>query len=469
MHRKDFLELFGAYLDVQELSSCAQGAQILSITYEQEHAAMEITTVFPSLLEKEKLGQLERKISSALGLSSVRIFPKYRPDQLSEGYFSEIFQELKNRNKIVNGFLEDASITLEGDSVIIGLSHGGYEILTQHGCDREIEAIVREEFSKNISVSFDGVRALDPNEEIYQEILSSAPKMEPPVIVSTPVSKGNGAKKGRKETKIGKISFDISDLPFEPDSLSVLTGRPIKDKPTPLNQINEMSGRIVVWGDLFAIERKVTRDESKVIFTFSITDYTNSNNLKVICNKDEADLYDELSKGDTLVVRGDVSYDKYDREISIRPYDICLVKKVERRDTCEEKRVELHMHTNMSALDAMTPAEKLIKRAYSFGHKAVAITDHGVVQAFPEAMNAVDEIRKRGGEFKVLYGVEAYYVNDMIPSFKGTSTMSIDGEFVVFDIETTGLNPVSERITEIGAVRVKNGEILERFNIFVNP
>ncbi len=415
MHRKDFLELFGVYLDVQELSSCASGAQILSITYEREQAAMEITAVFPSLTEKEKLGRLECALSGALGLSRVRIFPKYRPDQLTEGYFHEIFQELKNRNKIVNGFLEDASVTLQEDSLVIGLSHGGYEILTQHGCDREIEAIVREEFSKTVFVSFEGVRALDPNEEQYREILSSAPKVETPVVSAAPVSKGSGGKKAKKETKIGKISFDISDLPFEPDSLSVLTGRPIKDKPTPLNQINEMSGRIVVWGDLFAIERRTTRDESKVIFTFSITDYTNSNNLKVICNKDEADLYDELSKGDTLVVRGDVSYDKYDREISIRPYDICLVKKVERKDICEEKRVELHMHTNMSALDAMTPAEKLIKRAYSFGHKAVAITDHGVVQAFPEAMNAVDEIRKKGGEFKVLYGVEAYYVNDMIP------------------------------------------------------
>ncbi len=319
-----------------------------------------------------------------------------------------------------------------------------------------------------MSVSFDGVRALDPNEEKYQEILSSAPKAEP-VVVSDPVSKGNSTKKGKKETKIGKIAFDISNLPFEPDSLSVLTGRPIKDQPTSLDQINEMSGRVVVWGDLFAIERKVTKDESKVIFTFSITDYTSSNNLKVICNKDEADVYDELSTGDTLVVRGDVSYDKYDREISIRPYDICMVKKIQRKDTCEEKRVELHMHTNMSALDAMTPAKKLVNRAYSFGHKAVAITDHGVVQAFPEAMNAVDAIRKKGGEFKVIYGVEAYYVNDMIPSFKGKSTMSLDGEFVVFDIETTGLNAASERITEIGAVRIKNGEILERFNIFVNP
>ena len=182
MHRKDFLELFGCYLDSQELSSCVEGAQILSITYEQEREAMEVTTVFPSLLEKGKLAQLEQRLCSVLGLSCVRIFPKYRPDQLTEGYFGQIFYELKNRNKIVNGFLEDASIALQGDCVTIGLSHGGYELLTQHGCDREIEAIIREEFSKTVSVSFDGVRALDPNEEKYQEILSSAPKAEPVVV-----------------------------------------------------------------------------------------------------------------------------------------------------------------------------------------------------------------------------------------------------------------------------------------------
>lgn len=178
---------------------------------------------------------------------------------------------------------------------------------------------------------------------------------------------------------------------------------------------------------------------------------------------------DTISKGMCLLIRGEVSYDKYDREVIIRPRSLSTVEKVKVVDDAPVKRVELHLHTNMSSMDGVTPAADLINRAYAWGHKAVAITDHGVAQAFPDAMNAVNAIRGKGGEIKVIYGTEAYFVNDMVPVVKGESEMPFDGDYISFDLETTGLSAANDRITEIGAVRIHNGEITDVFNTFVNP
>ena len=153
----------------------------------------------------------------------------------------------------------------------------------------------------------------------------------------------------------------------------------------------------------------------------------------------------------------------------MRPRAIATVELVKVVDDALEKRVELHLHTSMSDMDGMTPAAALIKQAHQWGQKAVAITDHGVAQAFPEAMNTVEAIRKEDPEFKVLYGTEAYFVNDLVPAVSGGSQQPLSGDFICFDLETTGLSAQNDRITEIGAVRLHNGEITDRFDIFVDP
>ena len=150
--------------------------------------------------------------------------------------------------------------------------------------------------------------------------------------------------------------------------------------------------------------------------------------------------------------------DRYENDLVITPRNVMTVEQVTRMDKAPEKRVELHLHTNMSAMDGVSSAEALIKRAEKWGHSAVAVTDHGVVQAFPEAMNTLDAIRKTNPDFKVIYGVEGYFVNDMVPALKGRAEGDFNREMIVFDVETTGLSNQTDRLTEIGAVKLKDGE-----------
>ena len=252
------------------------------------------------------------------------------------------------------------------------------------------------------------------------------------------------------------------------------TARPIlgklpKKEPVPISEATIEAGRITVWGEVFDIESRETRDGSRKIYSIDITDYTNSITLKLIQQANDCEKIDDIKKGTALLVTGSVEYDKYDRENVMRPNAIARAEMVEVVDTAKEKRVELHLHTNMSAMDGMTPAGELIDRAYKWGQKALAITDHGVAQAFPDAMNAWLKIKKGGGEFKVIYGVESYFVNDLVPAVTGETDKPLHTDYICFDLETTGLSSSKERITEIGAVRVHNGEITESFNTFVDP
>ena len=150
--------------------------------------------------------------------------------------------------------------------------------------------------------------------------------------------------------------------------------------------------------------------------------------------------------------------------MSCAPRSIATVDQVQVVDDALEKRVELHLHTTMSDMDGMSSAASLIKQAHKWGQKAVAITDHGVAQAFPEAMSTALDIQKEDPDFKILYGTEAYFVNDLVPAVTGESQHPLTGDFICFDLETTGLSPQNDRITEIGAVRIHNGEITDRFD-----
>ena len=480
MTEKNFLAVFGDYIE-EPYTSIFKDCEMLRL--DADPGARTISAVMKngSVIKVEHIRDCQRAIAKKAGISSVRFTLKYLPTLFDVSYFPELITELKGVCGVVNGFLDNADAEFDGEVLHISLKNGGKNILMQAGADKLIERLVFERFTRKITVSFEGV-----------EMITEADFPEPPPIVireappapaprpsngDRPSFGGNGGGYGgnggfRRDSGVKDptpVTINFADMQFQNEGAMLIKGKKITQKPVPLNEINSMSGNVVVWGDIFATDCRVTRDGTKVILTYNFTDYTSSNTMKIIDDVKKQDKYDCLSKGTTILVRGDVVDDKYDREISIKPYDIMTVKKIPKTDDAKVKRVELHCHTKMSSMDGVSDVTEIIKTAYRWGHKAIAITDHGVVQAYPDAMNCVEGIRKDGGDFKVIYGVEDYFVNDCVAAVHGSKDESFTGEFIVFDVETTGLSAQNDRLTEIGAVLIQNGQITDRFDTFVNP
>ena len=496
---KTFSDVFGTYLP--DLPAAVAAGEIEHLHIHTQRRELTAQLRFANVLEKSVLLQVQAQLRTALQLGRVLLLPRYPADQLTVAYLPSLADTLRAAGKHINGFFDGATAELAGDHLIISLAHGGYEWLERENCARVISEILEQEFGRQITVEFTGVLDLESNQEIYRKTMEAAeaaiPKAPPRPAAPAPSrpapaqsggnggwnggSNGNGGWNrsggGRRsdsrlldEPKAAPIRFDASGLPFQADEMTVIMGKPIGERPIPLSDAMEEEIQVTVWGDVFQTDKHVTRDETKVIYKILFTDYTNSFALKTIVSAEKAHLIDDtLKPGKTILTSGKVMLDTFEKELLLRPDSIALVKRTYRQDTSEKKRVELHLHTNMSSMDGMTPADKLVQRAAYFGHTAVAITDHGVAQAYPDAMNAQKAVEKSGKEMKILYGVEGYLVNDMVPAVVGKSKEAFDGEFIIFDLETTGLSAGLERMTEIGAVRVKNGEVLEEFDTFVNP
>lgn len=249
---------------------------------------------------------------------------------------------------------------------------------------------------------------------------------------------------------------------------TVLMGKSIRGEPVPMEGLSTDSGRVIVRGTVFFTDSRIIQKRDAVVLSFDMTDNIGSIRVnKFIRSDGDKSIVDKIKPGMYLTVQGVVTYDRYYGDISLEPVNIVVSKKARREDTAEEKRVELHLHTRFSALDALTDPEEAVKTAARWGHPAIAITDHGVAQAFPE----VWKLGKKLG-IKIIYGLEGYYINDVDDSLAlcGGTSGPLDQEYVAFDLETTGLSSRNDRITEIGGVIFRGSEIIgEVFQTFVNP
>jgi DNA polymerase-3 subunit alpha (Gram-positive type) len=247
---------------------------------------------------------------------------------------------------------------------------------------------------------------------------------------------------------------------------AVIYGREIKGSITPMDMVTLDLGKVTICGEVFDVQPKEIPKRKAWVLTFDMTDYTGSVHVsKFMTDENAGEIVAKIKKGMFLTVYGNLGFNRFDGELTLEPLSIVRGEKETRSDLGTEKRVELHLHTKMSAMDAVTDTEEVIRRAIAWGHPAIAITDHGVVQSFPDAMKAA------GDKIKVLYGVEGYYVNDVDDrlSVFGGCDGGFDREIIVFDIETTGLKSRDDAITEIGAVIIKNGMETGRFQTFADP
>jgi DNA polymerase-3 subunit alpha (Gram-positive type) len=252
------------------------------------------------------------------------------------------------------------------------------------------------------------------------------------------------------------------------DNPDVVYGRDFDDETIAIEQIQGEMGEVAVKGKILSLETREIRNE-KTIIMFNISDFTDTITVKMFTKNEQlAEILAGVKKGAFLRIKGITTIDKFDSELTIA--SVVGIKKIPdftttRMDTSPEKRVELHCHTKMSDMDGVSDVRDIIKRAIAWGHKALAITDHGVVQSFPEANHAVP----RDSDFKVIYGMEAYIVDDLKEIVVNSRNQSLDDTYVVFDIETTGFSPISNRMIEIGAVKVEKGKIIDRYSSFINP
>ncbi|MBP0962489.1 MAG: PolC-type DNA polymerase III [Oscillospiraceae bacterium] len=460
--------------NVEIPENIAKGS-LFRITYTSDYRTFCFYLKFEELIDIESTMKFERNMAKCLSAETVNIVCRYPSELFSLEYFETLKWKLKRKISAVNGFLDNCDISMDGDTITIDLKHGGAELLEKSHFTHAMSALIKEEFDLDYKVKLTGELEVskEHHDQLIEETLASLPDHSAQFAASpSPASSGGGSKDAAKpasfrEVQLGGLGLNAD---FEDGLGKLIRGREIKDPAMPIRDaIKTLGTKVTVWGDVFELESKEIKGE-RTVFTYTITDYTGSLLIKVFEKNDKvsASGLDTIKKGTSLVVNGRIDFDNFAKDITIMADSVITAKRVMRKDNAEVKRVELHMHTSMSAMDAVTPAERLVKRAHDWGHPAVAITDHGNVQAFPEAMNTVAGFKD---DFKVIYGCEAYVVNDMDTDkiLNGDDDRDINGEIVVISFITTGPNYSADRFIEMSAVKIRDLQVIDEFSTLVSP
>ncbi len=392
-----FVNLFGEYISVDP--AVFDGVSVVSCDISD---ARELTCEIygENYVALEQFNIAKQEIKAACKLNNISFTYKFNKNSFCEKACQDIVNIIKTKNAFINGFLSGAKYTIDNEKIDIELVAGGYETIVSGGFIKNFNLLAHNMFGLNFEISFSGQLE---NIEITPPEPTIRKKVEP---------------EQEKE-----YNYKPTDgLPVYLESAKLIYGRRIDKNVTKIIDITppenaEEKKKICAWGEVFGLEEKDidSRKGPMVIYKFFFSDSTNSLRAKLFVNKSEQKSVKALKDGACLLINGDYVYDRWSGEFEVSVNSFATLKKYEETDDYEgEKRVELHCHTNMSDNDAVSSASDIINQAYRWGHKAVAITDHGVLQAYPEAAGAVKKIRKSGGEFKVIYGVEGYFANDTL-------------------------------------------------------
>lgn len=457
------------------------------------------------LIEKEDVYVVEQEIKKQFFPKDniiIKIYEKfilsgqYNPEKLMDTYKDSVLLELKDTEHMlytmfrqadmeypdeqtVKLILEDSVIAKSKEDELIRIldkvlnERCGFSVKFHVDYREAAESKYREEdelkIQQIVANIADRVSVVsnDSNQGEVQPVQKTTAAEKKPAPAEKPKASEKPASFNKPEKRFEKGGFQRR-FQKKSDNPDVIYGRDFDEETMNIDEIWGEMGEVVIRGKVRTLEQREIRNE-KTIVSFEITDFTDTIKVKMFVHNEQLpELLGELKAGAFVKVKGVTVNDTFDRELTIAT--VIGLKKIPdfttiRMDNSVKKRVELHCHTKMSDMDGVTDVKDIIKRAKKWGHKAIAITDHGCVQSFPDANHALD----KDDTFKIIYGVEGYLVDDLKEIVTDGKGQSLDEKYVVFDIETTGFSPVTNRIIEIGAVKVENGEITERFSTFVNP
>ena len=511
---KAFREAFPTLKLEEELEGLLDTTEVTKISANHEHTHIRIYLRAKRLIFKKNIWKLEKAITEQIFqnraiqvkiIESYELSEQYTPKSLIEVYKDSILDELNAYSVLEYNLLRTADMEFpEEDRLILTMDE---TIIAKTRTDEIIEfleKVICERCGMNLKI-FPQYRKpqeskyrKNSEEQIRQEVAGIVARTKlvmegksqeteekektveteekTKTIAKTAGNRADTSKNGtnyakpkQKFEKRGefrrKFESDNGKKSMNPD---VIYGRDFEEESMEIEKIDGPIGEVVIRGKILSVDTREIRNE-KTIIIFPVTDFTDTIVLKIFAGNDDVpELLKEISGGKFVRVKGVATIDKFDSELTIG--SIVGIKKCAdfttvRMDTSVEKRIELHCHTKMSDMDGVSDVKDIVKRAMKWGHKAIAITDHGDVQAFPDANHTVPS----DSDFKVIYGVEAYLVDDLKGMVTDSQNQDLDADYVVFDLETTGFSPETNRIIEIGAVKVQNGKIVDKFSTFVNP
>lgn len=478
---KPFFEVFPTLKVDEDLKILFGGVEVEKVATNTARDFIRVHIFSRHLIQKSRVIEAQNRLKDQLFSRSnvkVEIVEKYElsrqytPENLLNEYLESIILELNQRSVVERSMLQSARFSFE-DSNILCLqltdsivAQGKKDSLTEF-----LRLVFKDRFQMDVEVRVVYEKAKDSklkynDQKLRQEVddilkNSAAVKKE----------KEKEAKEEKKEPAEKQTHTYGSYTKKPSDDPNLIYGRNFDDETIELKQVIGEMGEITIRGKVISFDAREIRNE-KTIIMYAVTDFTDTIMVKMfVKNEQLPEILGEIKKGIFLKIKGVTTIDKFDGELTIG--SVTGIKKLSdftesRNDTAPEKRVELHCHSKMSDMDGVTEVKDLVKRAHDWGHKAIAITDHGVVQGFPDANHYIETLDKED-PFKIIYGVEGYLVDDLTDVAVNEKGQDLSASFVVFDLETTGFSPVKDKIIEIGAVKVECGKITDRFSTFVNP
>lgn len=408
-----FADYFSNYVNDDTITYIGNG-DITSFTVSRQDRELAVGLNLESFIDYGIVENSQNQIARAMELKKVHINPRFPKSEFSLDNIERILEYVRHESPAANGFFDGCEAELEDRTLTLCLKKGGKDVLESQKVDRAIANKIYELFDLDFVVIFLEVQAFDIEKAVQKA-----------------VEERRAEEQHKKEEEEKNVNHELWDeLPVFKDTLKKIYGKAIHEKPKNIDDVSTEDGYITVWGDVLKTEVRETKRGTSKIFDFDISDYTSSITVKMFDDKRVIDpLVEKINEAGTLVISGGYQFDTFSNQYVLRPYAIASIKKAEKTDDEPEKRIELHMHTSLSEMDAISSPTALVKQAIKWGHEAVAITDHGVVQALPEAYAASG----KGSKIKLILGMEGYLVDDeKYPDFLNMKTNQYERYHIIF-------------------------------------